>query len=292
MNSLYKRASNYVKTLTSIALGRRPAGRGVTVFPNDVFVVSYLRSGSTWSRFLLGNLVHENQTVTFANLNRFVPSVVAVPDRKLRKLPRVIKSHECFDPRYPRVIYLVRDPRDVAVSLYHYSIKTRHYQDDFPLDEFVRGFVAGKTVEYADRLGSWEDHVLSWIRMRQGRETFLLIRYEDLLATPEKEMAKIAAHLRIEASPERIRRAVELSSAAEMRSMEKKQWKQFNATKGSRPDIPFVREAKSGGWRKQLSPASVRAIEEAWGPTMQLLGYELSTAQNGKPEPQSVSATY
>jgi hypothetical protein len=280
MNSVFKRATRYIQTLTSIALGRRPAGRGVTVLPNDVFIVSYLRSGSTWSRFLLGNLVHENQAVTFANLDRFVPSIVAVPDRKLRKLPRVIKSHECFDPRYPRVIYLVRDPRDVAVSFYHYNIKTRHIPDGYPMDEFVKGFVAGKTVAYADRLGSWEDHVLSWVRMRQGRDSFLLIRYEDLLATPEKELTKIASLLRIDPTPERISRAINLSSASQMRNMEKEQWKKFNATKGSRPDIPFVREAKSGGWRKHLSPASVQAIEEAWGPTMQMLGYELSVVKN------------
>jgi hypothetical protein len=158
------------------------------------------------------------------------------------------------------------------------------------LDEFVRGFVAGKTVAYADRLGSWEDHVLSWTRMRQGKDTFLLIRYEDLLATPEKELAKVATLLRIDASPERITRAIKLSSASEMRNLEKKQWKQFNATKGSRPDIPFVREAKSGGWCKQLSEASVHAIEEAWGPTMQMLGYELAS-QNSAAEAPSVPAT-
>jgi hypothetical protein len=260
------------------------------VFPGDVFAVSYFRSGSTWVRFLLGNLVHENQIVTLANINDFVPSVVAVPDHKLRKLPRVIKSHECFDPRYPRVIYLVRDPRDVAVSFYHYSIKTRHLQDGFSLDEFVRTFLAGKPVPYAERIGTWEDHVLSWIRMRQGRSTFLLIRYEDLLSNPHKEMAKIAALLRINASPEKIARAIELSSASNMRRMEQKQWKQFNATKGSRPDIPFVREAKSGGWRNQLSRASVQSIEETWGSTMQLLGYEMSASENATADTPSVTA--
>ncbi len=289
MSSVLKRARSYIKTLASVALGTRPAGRGVTVFPGDVFIVSYFRSGSTWARFLLGNLVHE-QAVTFANLDRFVPSIVSVPDHKLRKLPRVIKSHECFDPRYPRVVYLVRDPRDVASSFYHYSIKTRHLPDDFPLEEFVRNFVMGKPVHYAERVGTWEDHVLSWVRMRQGRDTFLLMRYEDLLATPEKELARVAALLRMDASQERISRAIDLSSASRMRSMEQKQWKQFNATKGSRPDMPFVREAKSGAWRKYLSEASVRLIEEAWAPTMQLLGYELTSVHN-LAEPPSVAAT-
>jgi hypothetical protein len=280
MNLLPKRVRDYFATLTSVALARRPAGRGVTVFPADVFLVSYFRSGSTWTRFLLGNLVHEDQVVTFANLDRLLPSVVSVPDHRLRKLPRVIKSHECFDPRYPRVIYLVRDPRDVAVSFYHHSIKTRHFPDDFPLDEFVRAFVIGKAVPYAERFGTWEDHVLSWLRMRQGRDTFLLIRYEDLTVGPEKELAKVAGLLRIDAPPERISRAIDLSSASRMRSMEQTQWKQFHATRGTRPDKPFVREAKSGAWRKNLSEASVHMIEEAWAPTMQLLGYELTSADS------------
>ena len=48
-------------------------------------------------------------------------------------------------------------------------------------------------------------------------------------------------------------------------------------TKGTRQDIPFVREAKSGGWKGKLSEASVRLIEDAWGSSMQELGYELAS---------------
>jgi len=43
---------------------------------------------------------------------------------------------------------------------------------------------------YADRLGSWEDHTLSWLRMRSGRSSFHLIRYEDLLSDPVKQLKK------------------------------------------------------------------------------------------------------
>lgn len=279
MKATADRIGSYVKAVSSVVLGRSPAGRNLTVFPGDTFLVSYLRSGSTWARFLLGNLIHQHEAVNFTNVTRLVPSIYEFPDRKLRSLPRVMKSHECFDPRYPQVIHLVRDPRDVAVSFYHYCLKTRVLEDGFPLDEFVTRFLTANVVLYADRLGSWEDHTASWMRMRQGRGNYHLIRYEDLLANPRSELAKLAPVLRIDVSPERVERAIQLSSAQNMRSLEKQQWRQWTATKGSREDIPFVREAKAGGWRKQLSSASVERIEAAWGATIESLGYELSSGQ-------------
>ena len=90
------RFTEYCKAVAEVALGTRTAGRGVTVFPEDVLPVSYLRSGSTWVRFLFGNFVHR-EAVTFSNVGRLVPSIQELPDRKLRSLPRVLKSHECFD---------------------------------------------------------------------------------------------------------------------------------------------------------------------------------------------------
>ena len=256
---------------------QKPAGPGLTVMPNDIFLVGYFRSGSTWSNFIFGNYIWQDREVTFANLNDLVPSIYVHPDRVLRKLPRVIKSHEYFDPRYPRTIYIVRDPRDVAVSFYYYDLKVRALPDGYPMDDFVQRFIACNTIEYANRVGSWEDHVMSWVRMRQGKPNFCLVRYEDLLSDPATELKRVSPMLNIDPTPERIERAIRLSSASHMRTLEKTQWNKWVTTKNTRQDIPFVREAKSGGWQSKLSEASVREIEEAWGPSMLDLGYELAT---------------
>ncbi|HXJ89407.1 MAG TPA: sulfotransferase domain-containing protein [Candidatus Binatia bacterium] len=270
-------------------LRRTIAGHKVQVLDDDVFIVSYPRSGNTWARFLIGNLVNPDDPVTFANLEVRVPSIYTFPNRVLRRLPRILKSHDVYDPRYPRVIYIVRDPRDVAVSFYHYNLKVRRFTEEVTLDEFVDRFVAAKIWPSVNLYGTWEEHVLSWTKMREGSERFCFVRYEDLLRDPVAELKKISPLLKIAPSPKILARAVELSSADRMRSLEKTQT-QWVSTKGTRKDKPFVRAAKCDNWQGTLSSTSVRKIEQAWGATMQKLGYELTTSS--KIDPTDAAAVF
>jgi hypothetical protein len=127
------------------------------------------------------------------------------------------------------------------------------------------------------RIGSWADHVNSWLSTRQGSDGFLLVRYEDLQQDPARELSRAAHFLGIEATPQRLARAVELSSAEHMREMESKQGAKWVATTRTRQDKPFVRKATSGGWRSVLPEKTVAYMEENWGPLMQSLGYELAS---------------
>jgi Sulfotransferase domain len=256
-------------------LGLHRPGRNLVILPDDVFLVSYPKSGNTWIRFLLANLIFPEQPATFANIHRLIPDPTDSAKRDFDRLPRprIIKSHDCYDPRYPRVIYVVRDPRDVVLSQYHYHRKLRKLEDDSPLEKFVARFLAGETCPH----GSWGQNIGTWLYTSEGNPRFLLLRYEDLVADTPRELAKIVAFLNLPASQQQIAQAVERSSADQMRKLEKTQTDKSGLTKGSRKDLSFVRAAGSGGWRSELPAPMVAEIEAAWGPLMRHLGYEVNS---------------
>ena len=258
---------------TKRAFGLKPPGRNLTVFPDDAFLVSYPKSGNTWARFLIANLLRPHEKVGFSNIHEIIPGIDVVRHRDLLRVPRprIIKSHQYFDPRYRRVVYIVRDPRDVALSEYHSQRKSKRIGDDYPIEEFVRRFLAGESCDY----GSWGEHATSWLSTRYGQPGFLLLRYEDMLQDTARELSRMAGFLGLHPTSELIQQAVSRSGADKMRKLEKSQARLFNATKDTRQDILFVRSAKAGGWHSDLPETCILQIEQAWGHLIRWLGYEL-----------------
>jgi len=272
MPSLKKQIVAYARVVTK----RQAAARGLTVYPDDTFLVSFPRSGNTWTRFLVCNLLNPDSPVDFAQIESRIPEIYDITDRALRAFPRprIIKSHESFDPRYKKVIYIVRDPRDVLISYYEFQLKRRVISEACSLEDFVPRFMES---EFEPKTGSWRDHVLSWVATRGNQRTFLLLRYEDMLADPQQEASRIASFLGVDASAERVARAVELSSADRMRTLEKEQSGEWKETKNTRPDKPFVSQATAGGWKSALPEHCVADLESAWGDVMRSMGYQLWT---------------
>ncbi len=282
--------SNLFRSVITHLRGKAYAGRNVLVLPNDVFLVSYPRSGNTWTRFLIANLLHPNDPVTFVNIDRKVADIYTTSQEALLQLPRprILKSHEPFDPRYRNVIYIVRDPRDVAVSYYHWKLKRRVIQDGYPMEQFVSGFVGA---EFDLSVGTWGQNVATWLAARQHTSGFILLRYEDLLLQPERELERIAKLLRLSVTPTDLARAVTLSSAKRMRGLEKQQTNLWKGGKGFRQDKMFVRSCNAGGWKSELSERSISEIESAWGPVMQMVGYELTTSKPTAPTLTTAAVT-
>ena len=269
------RGLRHLSRVSDVLFRRTLLEREITIFPDDVFLTCYPRSGNTWVRFLIGNLIQQDQPADFMNLEKLVPDMYRTADWVLRRLPRprILKSHECFDPRYRKVIYLVRDPRDVAVSNYHQELKLGSIPEGYSIERFVPRWMEG---QFWSRIGSWADHVLSWVSTRQEHEGFLFLRYEDLQKDPKAELARVAAFLSRKSAPEALAKAVELSSADRMRALEAGQGSRWVSTYRTRQDKPFVRTATAGGWRSTLPADSAALIEAKWGQLMRKLGYELA----------------
>ncbi len=264
---------NIAKTLVGWIKPPSPPGRDFWPYKDDVFLVSYPKSGNTWMRFLLANLLYSDAgPITFDNIAHYVPDIyMAMPaDLQAMKHPRIVKSHEYFEPRYQTVIYLVRDPRDVAVSYYHHLIRVNRFDEQQGIAEFVRAYTRGTI----DMFGSWGENVGSWLGARQHDPRFLLLRYEDLLQDTAQGLAKIASLLGRTVDNSKLVSVVETCRPDNLRRLEKSRDWQAEPLKTTRRDMDFIRSAKAGEGKAKLPEESIGLIKRAWGPIMAELGYQ------------------
>jgi hypothetical protein len=170
--------------------------------PDDIFIVSYPRSGTTWLQMILFQLTQEG-SVDFAHIAEYCPwferSRRSAQAFETRPSPRIFKSHLSFR-KIPkgagRYIYVARDGKDVALSYYHLYRMYNGYEGTF--NDFFDRFVRGK-VGY----GSWFRHVDGWWSRRHD-PSILFLTYEELCRNLEGSIRRIAAFIGHEVSPEKL----------------------------------------------------------------------------------------
>src|SRR5579862_9101604 len=110
----------------------QPELQSITDFdPKDIFVVAYPKSGVTWMQYLLAGLIfgidarHAHDSL----VQDLVPDVHQRTFYRRHMTPTFFKTHHLPQPEYRRVIYLVRDGRDVMVSYFHFLAATGQPRD-------------------------------------------------------------------------------------------------------------------------------------------------------------------
>lgn len=249
-------------------LRRWRRGRAVDIFDDDLLLVSYPKSGNTWMRYLIGNLIHAE--ASFANLEDLIPDIYHNRNGRLLGLPRprVMKSHEPYDPRYRRVVYIVRDPRSVFLSYYKFALKYRTVAAETTMEAFSPWFLD-------DRIyGPWDEHVNSWTKTL-APERIVVVRYEDLLDDAGAQLRRIAAAFGLDegGSDARIEAAVERSSFDNMRKDERALRADAAILAGSDHAKPFVRSGRKDEWREVVPRELLDAIDGRFSATMAEHGY-------------------
>jgi hypothetical protein len=255
----------------------------------DCVVVSYGKSGRTWLRVMLSRFyqikhgLSARQLIGFDNLHK-----------KDAEIPKIFFTHDNYikdytgnrdskaDYHHKKLILLVRDPLDTAVSqFFQWKYRMRRskkvlnqypqHGSDTSLFDFVMDEDAGlpKIIEFLNEWASESGNI----------KDLMIVRYEVLCSHPEQMLARIVDFIGTPGSEEEIRAAVDFASVDNMRNMERKKtfWlsgSRMVATDSSNPDSYKVRKAKVGGYRDyfdddeiaQMQRLVAERLDPVWDP--------------------------
>ena len=212
-----------------------------------------------------------------AFLRMSLPPPPAEPATRARPLLR--KVHSAYvvnrddEPLFPEdltagVVYIVRNPLDVAVSFAFHAEDGDCARSVSRLNDLGNTIGGGGKNQYLQRLLDWSGHVESW---RAAPFPMLLVRYEDMLADAVSELRRVTRFLRLRGVTEaRLRQAVAHSTFAKLRGSETHEG---FAEKSLTHSGLFFREGGAGSWRRALSTAEARQIVRRHHSTMATLGY-------------------
>ena len=246
----------------------------------DIFLVTYPRSGTTWISCLAAELLFQISPTNLTEINSMVPDVHDLPEKSTVPAASqyLIKSHcplnavHGFPPfgKYRKVIYVIRDPRDVMLSYHRYARYLSNYSGG--LKEFAMDWVAGRIWPC-----SWQEHINSWLAPFE----LTVFRYEDFVADPIGQTGILAKVLGVDAEQARIEEIVAAASPDSMREREK------NGKNGIDPKFNFVGPAKVKNWKQLQSgddrdAISISILGEFARDAMQRGGYESSAEAMGQ----------
>lgn len=263
----------------------------------DVQLASFGRSGSTWLRFVLLEIL-TGSAAGFLNIHQVIPEM-GMQAGVCPVLPnggRLIKTHEPYRRVYKKAVYLVRDVRDVLLSTYAMDSTTGmalYHSRGGGFDGYIETFLRGKI----GHQGSWQNNVNSWLDSPLvGDNRLLLIRFEDMRHDTESAITSVLDFLGISCDKNKVVRAIANNSLERMRVKEESVKRSgvkldkkvlIRNLNVDNEEGRFVRKGAIGGWRTKLTEPQVRLIEQWTGPTLLRLGYEVMSS----PQPAaSVSA--
>jgi hypothetical protein len=242
----------------------------------DWVLMSWGKSGRTWLRVMLSRAyqlvggLDARELLDFDNLralNPRLPAVFFTHNNYLRDYTGNADSKSHFAGK--KVVLLVRDPRDVAVSqFFQWQFRMRpnkKFINDYPphgaeisVWDFVLDADAGvpRIVDYFN----------GWAQAINELQDVLLVRYEDMRADPAAALARILAFTGTEVSDKQVAEAVEFAAYDNMKKMEQER---FFKGSGARvkpgdkdnPQSFKVRKAKVGGYRDYFTDEQCEELD-------------------------------
>jgi 8-oxo-dGTP pyrophosphatase MutT (NUDIX family) len=241
----------------------KKANSFININLSDCVLVSFPKCGRTWLAMILSRILQKKYGLLLQDIMSL--EKITFPEKKLPGItmvheddPQLKKPNELSkDKRYilnKKIIFLIRDPRDVIVSWYfHQAFRRNRY--DKNLSDFLKKSRGGfeTIIEYYN----------IWLKYIKN-PNFLLVKYEDLSKNPKKEIQKILTFLEIKGIRQGlIKKSIKESSFEKMKEMEKNNVfgvKRLMPKDVKDPRSFKVRSGKVGSYKKYLSKKEIEIL--------------------------------
>jgi hypothetical protein len=268
-------AMNFLHSIALWRHKRRWARRNIYQLRNaDALVVSHTKSGRTWLRVMMSYLYHleygtpANEIIAFDNLhslNKAIPRIYFNRDTRVPTFARDNGHVQVANDK--KVLFLVRDPRDVAVSFYFHVVNRASDRELLRkgIPQHARSLALYDFVIH-DELGIPRviRHYNRWHEEMVAMPHTLIVKYEQLRAEPLITLGEVMRFLDRDFSEEQLLRAVEFAS---FDSLSRKEKNGFFQSGRLRPTDPRdsgtfkVRRGKVGGYRDYFMEEEIETID-------------------------------
>ncbi|XP_057567543.1 sulfotransferase 2B1 isoform X3 [Hippopotamus amphibius kiboko] len=237
---------------------------------DDIFIITYPKSGTHWMIEILSLILKDgdpswSRSVPIWKRSPWCEAVVDAFSHPNQPSPRLLSSHlpiqlfiKAFFTSKAKVIYMGRNPRDVAVSLYHYSKIARQLKDPGTPDQFLKNFLKGEVP-----FGSWFDHIKGWIRM-QGKENFLFITYEELQQDLHSSVQRICQFLGRPLGEEALESVIAHSAFEAMKANNMSNFSLLPLSMLDQRHGAFLRKGVCGDWKNHFTVAQSEAFDRVY----------------------------
>jgi hypothetical protein len=259
------------------------------------FVCSYPRSGNTWMRYLLSDVLLQNQgvktTTELAQPARIIPDyyndLITARAATTSAAGYLIKTHDTIFTLQQRVgvdsdvcqcryLYLFRTPEDVLVSLFHYTL----------WETYIRSNSGGDIDLFClEYFPAWIEHVTSYLDAIEDGAAIYLVCYEELLRQPAAVLSETLRWLGIPHTTDTVQRAESNMRFGNLQAMEARSYRG-----GSR----IFRRGVKGSGTSELKPDTLSQIRAASKDVMARANESLARQRlkdRPGPTPQSLSSS-
>ncbi|KAM4651442.1 sulfotransferase 2B1-like isoform 1-T2 [Discoglossus pictus] len=257
-----------VKFLSSIYTeeGLRFAEKEFQVQDDDIYNVTYPKSGTNWMAEILTLIQHDGDPTLCKSVPNFVRSPWYETYKEQSKLkdlpsPRLLTSHlpfhifaKSFFTSKAKIVYTMRNPKDVLVSLFHFCKMLKFNKEPKNFQESLEHFL---------EKNAWFDHIKGWMQMKADSR-FFYITYEELQQDLRGSVVRICKFLGKELDDAAIDSVVEHSSFKTMKDNKMCNFTFLSETIMDHSKGFLMRKGISGDWKNHFTVAQSEYFDKVY----------------------------